>query len=239
MAQEWICVCVPHSLPKIVAWISDNIIQKCFVWNIYIQKHRILKNIVVSRCTRRRKPDRGLMVLKLSKGTISIQGCFLFLALPATLTISFVLKCMLLQSIVNGCYDSDEENMPYSKTFCPSNSWMYATAYWCMFAKSNCSMEFCWYHKSLLNSQKYITKVSCTLSREYRVVRGRYSQLLFTSEDRLCAISRVKEQSTNMTSQCQCLAFAWRHRSAMMTSQYWVKKTVLSDNGKMSDWWLL
>ena len=28
---------------------------------------------------------------------------------------------------------------------------------------------------------------SNTLSREYRVVRNRYSRLLFTSEDRLCA----------------------------------------------------
>ena len=46
--------------------------------------------------------------------------------------------------------------------------------------------------------------VSYTLSREYRVVRYRYSRLLFTSEDRLCANLRVQEQSTNMTSQCQC-----------------------------------
>ena len=53
---------------------------------------------------------------------------------------------------------------------------------------------------------------SYTLSREYRVVRNRYSQLIFTSEDRLCANLRVQEQSTNMTSQCQCPAFAWRHR---------------------------
>ena len=41
---------------------------------------------------------------------------------------------------------------------------------------------------------------SYTLSREYRVVRNRYSRLLFTSEDRLCANLRVQEQSTNMTS---------------------------------------
>ena len=62
-------------------------------------------------------------------------------------------------------------------------------------------------------------EISYTLSREYRVVRSRYSRLLFTNEDRLCANSRVREQSTNMTSQCQCPAFAWRHRSFVMTSQ--------------------
>ena len=56
-------------------------------------------------------------------------------------------------------------------------------------------------------------RFSCTLSREYWVVRNRYSRLLFTSEDRLCANLRVQEQSTNMTSE----------------------KTVPSDNGKMSD----
>ena len=39
-----------------------------------------------------------------------------------------------------------------------------------------------------------------TLSREYRVLRNRYSRLLFTSELRLCANLRVQEQSTNMTS---------------------------------------
>ena len=43
---------------------------------------------------------------------------------------------------------------------------------------------------------------SYTLGREYRVVRNRYSRLLFTSEDRLCANLHVQEQSTNMTSQC-------------------------------------
>ena len=43
---------------------------------------------------------------------------------------------------------------------------------------------------------------SYTLGREYRVMRNRYSRLLFTSEDRLCANLRVQEQSTNMTSQC-------------------------------------
>ena len=65
---------------------------------------------------------------------------------------------------------------------------------------------------------------SYTLSREYRVLRNRYSRLLFTSEDRLCANLCVLEQSMNITSQCQCLAFAWRHRSTVMTSQCQVRK---------------
>ena len=47
-----------------------------------------------------------------------------------------------------------------------------------------------------------IIVISYTLSREYRVVRNRYSRLFFTSEDRLCANLRVQEQLTNMTSQC-------------------------------------
>ena len=59
-----------------------------------------------------------------------------------------------------------------------------------------------------------------TLSSEYRVVRNRYSRLLFTSEDRLCANLRVQEQSGNMTSQCQCPTFAWLHRTTVVTSQY-------------------
>ena len=48
-----------------------------------------------------------------------------------------------------------------------------------------------------------INCISYTLSREYRVVRYRYSLLVFASEGRLCANLRVQEQSTNMTSQCQ------------------------------------
>ena len=43
--------------------------------------------------------------------------------------------------------------------------------------------------------------LSYTLGREYRVMRNQYSRLLYTSEDRLCAILRVQEQSTNVTSQ--------------------------------------
>ena len=39
-----------------------------------------------------------------------------------------------------------------------------------------------------------IISISYTLSREYRVARYRYSRLLFTSEDRLCANLRVQWQ---------------------------------------------
>ena len=53
-----------------------------------------------------------------------------------------------------------------------------------------------------LHMQTTIILISYTLGREYRVMRNRYSRLLFTSEDRLCANLRVQEQSTNMTSQC-------------------------------------
>ena len=49
----------------------------------------------------------------------------------------------------------------------------------------------------LIGNQEFF--ISYTLSREYRVVRYRYSRLLFISEDRLCANLRVLEQSTNMT----------------------------------------
>ena len=47
------------------------------------------------------------------------------------------------------------------------------------------------------------TPISYRLSREYRMVRNRYSRLLFTSEDRLCANVREQEQSMNITSQYQ------------------------------------
>ena len=39
--------------------------------------------------------------------------------------------------------------------------------------------------------------ISYTLNCEYWVVRNRYSRLLFTCEDRLCAKLRVQKQSTN------------------------------------------
>ena len=61
--------------------------------------------------------------------------------------------------------------------------------------------------------------ISYTLSREYRVVRYRYSWLLFTSEDRICANVCMQEQSTNMTSQCQYPTFTWRQKSTVVTSQ--------------------
>ena len=38
----------------------------------------------------------------------------------------------------------------------------------------------------------YMVCLSYTLSREYQVVRNRYSRLLFTSEDRICANLRVQ-----------------------------------------------
>ena len=66
--------------------------------------------------------------------------------------------------------------------------------------------------------------VSYTLCREYRVVRNRYSRLLITCKDRLCANLHVQERSTNITLQCQYLAFTWRHRSPMMTPQCYVRK---------------
>ena len=62
------------------------------------------------------------------------------------------------------------------------------------------------------------------LHAEYQVAINRYSRLLFTCEDRLCATLRVQKQSTKMTSQCQCPSFAWRHRSTLGTSQCYVRK---------------
>ena len=58
------------------------------------------------------------------------------------------------------------------------------------------------YHDIGYQNNTRMMTISYTLSREYRMVRYRYSRLLFTSEDRLCANLRVQEQSTNMTSQC-------------------------------------
>ena len=48
-----------------------------------------------------------------------------------------------------------------------------------------------------------LKSTSYTLRRVYRMVRDRYSQLLLTSEDRLCANLGVQEQPTNMSSQLQ------------------------------------
>ena len=65
----------------------------------------------------------------------------------------------------------------------------------------------------------WLIRCSCTLSREYWMARNRYSQLLFTGEDHLCANLRAQEQMTNMTSQCQYFTFAWRHKYTVVTSQ--------------------
>ena len=77
--------------------------------------------------------------------------------------------------------------------------------------------------------------ISYTLNPEYRVVRNRYTRLLFTSEFHLCANLCVQEQSTNMTSQYQYPTFAWRHGSTAETSEKFV---LFSDNGETSDRWL-
>ena len=80
---------------------------------------------------------------------------------------------------------------------------------------------------------------SYTLGCEYRAMRSRYSRLLFTSEDRLCAIWRLQKQSMNMTSNASVSRLRdvtdqlwWRHNAKS-------KNTVLDDNCIMSDWWLL
>ena len=65
-----------------------------------------------------------------------------------------------------------------------------------------------WHPQRLLDTVRSCIDSSYMLSREYRVVRNRYSRWLFTSEDRLCANLRAQEQSTNMMSQCQYLTFA-------------------------------
>ena len=68
------------------------------------------------------------------------------------------------------------------------------------------------------------TPFSYTLSREYRVLRNRYSWLILVSEDRLCANLRVQEQSAYKTSQCSYLAFVLRHRSTVVTFKCSVRK---------------
>ena len=49
---------------------------------------------------------------------------------------------------------------------------------------------------------------SYTLGREYRVMRNRYSRLLFTSEDRLCAICACKNNRQ-----------IWRHNASISRSR--------------------
>ena len=82
-------------------------------------------------------------------------------------------------------------------------------------------------------------KFSYMLGREYRVMRIRYSQLLFTSEDRLCTNLRVQEQSMKI----------WRHNASSsrlrdVTDPLWwrhnanAEMTVHGDNCEMSDRWL-
>ena len=60
----------------------------------------------------------------------------------------------------------------------------------------------------------WIMHFSYTLSREYRVLRNRYSWLLFTSENRFYVNLRLQEQSANMTP--QYTTFASRHRSTVV-----------------------
>ena len=54
--------------------------------------------------------------------------------------------------------------------------------------------------------------ISYVLICEYRVVGNQYSRLFLTSEDRLCANLRLREQSMNVMSQCQYRGFARRRR---------------------------
>ena len=61
---------------------------------------------------------------------------------------------------------------------------------------------------------------SSTLSREYRVVTNRYSRLLFTGGDRLCANLRVQEPSRIWRQTCSTSIFARRHRSAVVFMIY-------------------
>ena len=97
-----------------------------------------------------------------------------------------------------------------------------------------------WYDSGNPFSYKSMTSISYTLGREYRVMRNRYSRLLFTSEDRLCAICACKNNR-----------WIWRHnasisRSRDVTDQLWWRhnvkseKGVLGDSCEMSDrWWFL
>ena len=74
------------------------------------------------------------------------------------------------------------------------------------------------------------------LRREYVVVEYRYSRLLFTSVDQLCANLRVQEQPTNMMSQypvtCACVTSQTNLCYFVVTSQY---STLIGDNGEMND----
>ena len=67
---------------------------------------------------------------------------------------------------------------------------------------------------SACETAAWIMYFSYTLSREYRVLRNRYSWLLFTSENRFYVNLRLQEQSANMTP--QYTTFASRHRSTVV-----------------------
>ena len=103
-----------------------------------------------------------------------------------------------------------------------SNIWLYVSE----------NVKYCFILLLFIGRSNQTTPFSYTLSREYRVAGYRYSRLLFTSEDRLCANLRVQWQSTNMTSQYQFLTFAWRHRSILMTSQCCEKMPPLATMAK-------
>ena len=107
------------------------------------------------------------------------------------------------------------------------HSWYMTSPEWhcdVIFIDCSCTSKLVQRHSSLENNNRehWFHGLACkkmasyTLSREYRFVRYRYSRLLFTSEDRLCANLCKQEQSTNTTSECQCPTFAWRHRSTVL-----------------------
>ena len=77
---------------------------------------------------------------------------------------------------------------------------------------------------------------SATLSREYWVVRNRYSQLLFTYFDRLCANLRVQraidKYDVTMPVARVRVTSQINYGDITMISQ---KKVVLGDNGEIDD----
>ena len=96
---------------------------------------------------------------------------------------------------------------------CKNNRWIWRHNAWtshsCDFNPSTDQLEWSQSWKSLPHwlTRDMVTYalsfISYTLSREYRVVRNRYTRLLFTNGDLLRANLHVQEQSTNMASQCQ------------------------------------
>ena len=103
-----------------------------------------------------------------------------------------------------------------TRVFPPSSSWLLLVNNRVRFHGLACKKFYC-YMWQLVSCAKLLANhptraktssftashilfyISYTLGREYREVRNRYSQLLFTSEDRLCANLRLQEQSTNRT----------------------------------------